>query len=130
MCAANDLKFSQNMEMLKDEKLWVFDTAATVHSMPHQKGMTNLRKPGANEHMTMGNGANEKASVIGEVAGTKYDWYGIKEGQAKLKEVRHMLTGVFNLFSGMAGLKDGWTIKGNNKAITISQGTTKVVLTL
>jgi hypothetical protein len=40
--------------LLSDPNIWIADSAATVHTTPHNIGMTNIRKAGKEDGITVG----------------------------------------------------------------------------
>jgi hypothetical protein len=48
--------------------------------------------------------------------------HGVKQFRVRLPEVTVLLDGVFNLISATAMMKRGWTLSGNESAITIHKG--------
>ena len=115
------LTFSKGFELLKDPNVWVYDTAATVHSTAFIDGLRNLHDAN-NEGIMMGNGNSEKTMKIGELNGTKYDKHGNEVGKVRIRRVRHLKNAMFNLFSGTQLLKDGWKLQGDHDKISLTKG--------
>ncbi len=118
--------FPAKMGLLDDPDIWIADTAATVHSTPHVKGMTNLKKAGSNDAIVVGNGSNEQAGCIGDIKGVVCDKNGNQLKETVMCEVTHLSTGKFNLFSLSRMIKLGWKMTGDKYAIVLMKGGNKL----
>ena len=58
---------TNDASILEDKTLWIADTAATVHTTPHQEIMLNVKA--AESVIIIGNGAKEKTTLIDNVTG-------------------------------------------------------------
>ena len=57
----SSMTYQAKLGFLDDPNVWIADTGATVHSMPHAAGMVDMRKVSGQDSVTMGNGASVKA---------------------------------------------------------------------
>jgi hypothetical protein len=60
------LTVSGAYKLLEDPNVFIADTAATVSSTPHERGMINARMATEDDAITVGNGASAKAANIAE----------------------------------------------------------------
>jgi hypothetical protein len=104
--------FPTDQAILLDPNVWIADTAATVHNMPHSVGMTNLCDADKSDAITMGNGISEKAVKIADIKGTMCDKHGVEIAVAKMTDVTFIPTGKYNLFSLTKMMKGGWKLNG------------------
>jgi hypothetical protein len=115
------LTFPKIQKFLRDPNVWIADSAATVHSTPHDQGFRNLKKVSEDDAITVANGKTEGASKVGDLPGMICDQYGNAKGESVLTEVTHLPQGVFNLFSLTRMQMRGWTLTGNDKKITLKK---------
>ena len=64
------MTFPAKLGLLDDPNVWIVDTGATVHSMPHAAGMVDIKRASGMDSVTMGNGVSVKATIIGNINGT------------------------------------------------------------
>ena len=69
----SSMTFLAKLGLLDDTNVWIADTVATVQSTPHAAGMVYIKKASGQDTVTMGNGANIKATSIGSINGTICD---------------------------------------------------------
>ena len=68
--AMSSMTFPAKLGLLDDPNVWIVDTGATVHSMPHAAGMVDIKRASGMDSVTMGNGVSVKATIIGNINGT------------------------------------------------------------
>ena len=68
------MTFPAKLGLLDDTNVWIADTGVAVHSMLHVAGMVDIKK--ASSQVTMGNGANFKETIIGNINRTICDKFG------------------------------------------------------
>ena len=119
--------FPEQLALLKDPNVWIADTAATVHSTPCTIGLKNVREATQCEAITMGNGAKEQASMVGDLPGMLCDKHGNQIGRGVLQQVKIIQNGQFNLFSISKMMKQGWELSGSQKEMVISKGKNRIV---
>jgi hypothetical protein len=125
------MSFPLSQKMLTDIDVWVADSAASVHTSPHDDGMTDVEEATDEDAITVGNGASVEAVKIGKISGMICDKHGNELNATTLLEVTHLPEGKFNLFSLSKMMKDGWTLGGNYATgITIQKGNKKVTFDL
>ena len=78
-----------------------------MHITPHQHGLKNVRKAKKVDSITMGNGNEEEASVLADIAGTILDMQGAKIMPATLTDVSVFPKAKYNLFSITQSQKRG-----------------------
>jgi len=94
------MEFPQQAKLLQDSNVWIADPGATVHSSPYTKqGMENIQKLQTTDVITMGNGKNEKAARIGNIKFTMCNKQGEMLRTGMIRDLVHLPTGYFNLFS-------------------------------
>jgi hypothetical protein len=120
------ISFPQDHKILSDSNVWIADTAATVHTTPHNLGMCDAESATANDAITVGNGNKEPASKIANIIGMICDKEGHELHRTKLHEVTHLPSGKFNLFSLTRMQKQGWLFNGNEEAIWLTKGKKEV----
>ena len=54
-------------ELATDKELWIADTGCTAHVTYSKRGLNNTRKGTEHDTFTMGNGAKEKAKLVGDL---------------------------------------------------------------
>jgi hypothetical protein len=118
--ALTTMTFPNDMKMLRNANVWIADTAATVHTTSHDKGMKGAVKAGK-DSITMGNGSNERTNKYGDVAGAICDNKGTELKKATLTGVAHVPTAQFNLFSLSRMQLRGWQLHGDSNAIWITK---------
>jgi Zinc knuckle len=122
------LEFPDTPKLMLDPNIWVADTAATVHSTPHEIGMTNVHEVSNDEAAVVAaNGAVEETMKIGDLPGTMTDKKGNKLGNAMIKGCSIVPSNKFNLYSLTQALLNKWTLHGNAEAIWLAKGNKKVV---
>ena len=94
-----DMCFPTSAEFLSDPNVWIADTAATVHLMPHSEGLRNPKEASASDVVTMGNGADVGAKMIAELLGMICNKHGNELSTVVLKDVTHLPQAKYNLFS-------------------------------
>jgi hypothetical protein len=97
--------------------LWIADTVATVHMIPHRNGLVNLKK--FKDSGTMGNRTQEAISEISDVVGMIHNEKETK--RVRIQNVKILKNGRFNLFSNSQMLKKAWNFTGNNNYIAIKK---------
>ena len=107
--------------------MWIADTAATVHSTPCTIGLKNVRQATQCEAITMGNGAKEQASMVGDLPGMLCDKHGNQIGRGVLQQVKIIQNGQFNLFLISKMMKQGWELSGSQKEMVILKGKNRIV---
>ena len=112
-------------DIMKDEEIWVADSAATTHMTFSNTGMRNCRKAEAKDSLVMGNGSDAQAQCIGDVYGSLI---GMESNpiDVSLKEVTYSPTAKFNLISLPALMKKGWKMIGDLNKIIITKGNMQV----
>jgi len=70
----------------------------------------------------MGNGKDEKAAMIGDLKVTMCNKQGVMLGTGMIRDVVHLPTECFNLFSVTKLVKDGWTLGGDKSALWLTKG--------
>ena len=117
-----DMCFPTSAEFLDDSNVWIADTAVTVHLMPHNEGLRNLKEASVNDLITMGNGVDVGANNIAELPGTICDKHGNELKTAVLKDVMHLPQAKFNLFSLLKMVRnEGWSLGGDKEVIWIEK---------
>lgn len=81
------MKFPNSMKMLSDQHIWVGDTAASVHTSPHDNGMIPETKSRTSETITVGKVDSEKMVKYRSVSRTVCHKHGCMVGRAKLQHV-------------------------------------------
>jgi hypothetical protein len=119
--------FPTDQAILLDPNVWIADTAATVHNMPHSVGMTNLCDADKSDAITMGNGISEKAVKIADIKGTMCDKHGVEIAVAKMTDVTFIPTGKYNLFSLTKMMKGGWKLNGDDNTIYLMKDDKTIV---
>ena len=71
LCGITRFAFPQSQDMLQDANIWIADSAATVHTTAHKRGIHSLKAATDADSITMGNGIAEQASLAGKLMGTK-----------------------------------------------------------
>jgi hypothetical protein len=108
--------------ILDDPNIWICDTAATTDATPHAMGMVNKKKATHNDCVTMGNGATDEASMIGDIPGIWCNQHGDILFRTKLTGVTYIPNSAFNLFSATKRLQCGWSMTGDGEGIKFSKG--------
>jgi hypothetical protein len=121
------MTFTDTPKMLTDPNIWIADSAATVHTSPHDFGMHDIVAAKASDAITVGNGQNEKANKVASITGIRCDKHGNELGQSTLTDVTHLPTGMFNLFSLTKMMKLGWTLGGDSKSVWLTKGEDTVI---
>jgi Zinc knuckle len=122
------LEFPDTPKLMLDPNIWVADTAATVHSTPHEIGMTNVHEVSNDEAVVVAaNGAVEETMKIGDLPGTMTDKKGNELGNAMIKGCSIVPSNKFNLYSLTQALLNKWTLHGNAEAIWLAKGNKEVV---
>jgi hypothetical protein len=116
--------------ILDDPNIWICDTAATTDATPHDMGMVNKKKATHDDCVTMGNGATEEASMIGDIPGIWCNQNGDILFHTKLTGVTYVPNSAFNLFSATKRLQCGWSMTGDGGGIKFSKGKDTVLLDL
>jgi hypothetical protein len=119
--------FPTSHELLNDPNLWLGDSAATTHTTCHDIGMRNTKPATYKDAITVGNGENVKAAMIGEIPGVICDKHGNAVDHSVLTEVTHLPGGKYNLFSLTRMIKLGWTMTGDKTSVILHKGPKKVV---
>ena len=128
LMAGNDqgMRFPDDAKILRDPNVWIGDTAATCDVTFCKAGMTGTDPPKGSGGVVAYNGQNEKPELIGTIAGDKCDANGNVEFRIKMAEVAYTPKSHFNLFSIGKRLREGWQLGGNEEAIWIKKGSTKL----
>jgi hypothetical protein len=114
--------FTNNAELLNNPNIWIADTAATVHSTPHNVGFKNTKEASKMDTVTMGNGADVGATTIAQLPGVICDKNGCELQEATLDDVTHLPGAKFNLFSlSRMTRHGGWKLRGDKDAIWIEK---------
>ena len=100
-------------DLAGDDELWVGDTGASRHMGKSKRGLVNVRQAKPSESFTLGNGANARTAIVGDLVGT------LGGKKIKISDVSYCPTAKFNLFSLSLMLKKGWVMKGNEKGIIL-----------
>ena len=110
------------MEILKRNDIWIADSAATIHTTPHEDGMVKTAEGNGNA-VTVGNGESVTTKKYGNITGMWKDKHGKAQmmNKSKLQEVAHSPGTVFNLLSVTKMTSQGWILRGNEKAITLEK---------
>jgi len=74
----------------------------------------------------MGNGKDEKAALIGDLKVTMCNKQGVMLGTGMIRDVVHLPTGCFNLFSVTKLIKDGWALGADKNALWLTKGNMKI----
>jgi hypothetical protein len=83
-----------------DLNIWVADTAATVHSTPHEIGMTNVCETTPEEAAVVAAiGSAEATMKTGDLTGIMTDKKGNKLGDAKIEGCSIVPNNKFTLYS-------------------------------
>ena len=109
------------VDLAKDDELWVGDTGASRHMAKTKKGLVNVRKASPTEGFTLGNGANARAAIVGDLMGT------VGNTKIKVSDVTYCPTAKFNLFSTSLLLMKGWKMRGDEKGITMTKEPNKII---
>ena len=99
LCTSMDMCFLTSTEFLSDLNVWIVDTVATVHSMPHSEGLGNPKEASVSDSVTIGNGADIGVKMIMQLPGTICDKHGNELKTAVLNDVMHLPKAKYNLFS-------------------------------
>ena len=78
-----------------------------------RRGLVNIRKARPSESFTLGNGANARTAIVGDLIGA------IGGRRIKVRDVSYCPTAKFNLFSLSLMMKKGWVMKGTEKGIVL-----------
>ena len=107
--------------MLESDSLWIADTGATEHVTKFATGGVRQRESSVKMR---GFNTNEsaKGSVEMDIPVVYCDKDGKEVRSAELKDVQVNEGFNFNLFSVNKMLMKGYTLKGDNKSLTISKG--------
>jgi hypothetical protein len=119
------MSFPKDLSILEDPNVWIADTAATCDSTPHCQGAVNLRK--GNRGVIFGNGKNNEAATTFDLPGVITDQFGNEVIAATLRNVKHVQSAKFDLFSITKRQKDGWLLGRNSEKIWIEKGEHKIV---
>jgi hypothetical protein len=119
------MSFPKDLDILENPNIWVADTAATCDSTPHHQGAINLRE--GNSGVIFGDGRNNEAETTFDLPGIVTDQYRNEVIQAMLRNVKHVKSARFNLFSITKRQKDSWLLSGNSKKIWTEKGEYKIV---
>ena len=104
------------MGILKDDDIWVCDTAASNHFSKNCDGAYNVRNTST---MSTGmSGASVDATMMDFVM-TQYSKAGAEGERFKLTDVNYSKKFNYNLFSAARCLKNGWTMTGDREGITL-----------
>ena len=102
--------------ILKDDDIWVCDTAASNHFSKNCDGAYNVRNTST---MSTGmSGASVDATMMDFVM-TQYSKTGAEGERFKLTDVNYSKKFNYNLFSAARCLKNGWTMTGDREGITL-----------
>jgi len=74
----------------------------------------------------MGNDKDEKAALIGDLKVTMCNKQGVILGTGMIRDVVHLPTGCFNLFSVTKLIKDGWALSADKSALWLTKGNLKI----
>jgi hypothetical protein len=121
------MTFPQKQELLSDPNVWIRDTGATQHMTAFKKGMTNIRKAGKEDRVTMGNGHVETTTEIGDMPGIVCDKNGNKVTSTILKDVAIVPSSGYNLFSLTKLMKAGWILSGKDNKLTLTRNKQEIV---
>jgi hypothetical protein len=125
------LSFPKTLKLLEDPNIWIADTAATCDSTPHDIGAENiLEGDKVTSGIIFGDRKNNVANKIFELPGTVTDSSGNELREVQMKNVLHVPTAMFNLFSLTKQQKDGWTLHGDKQATWIMKGENKIVFNI
>jgi len=127
LLSATEMTVPKILDLLNDPNVWIYDTGSTGDSTPHKFGMKNVRKAAAEDAVKMGNGVDENANIIGDISGIWCDQYGNEIQDSTIKDVAHIPTSKFNLFSSSKRQLNGWLLHGDDKKIWLTKGGAKVV---
>ena len=116
--------FPATSKLLDHPDIWVADSATTMHNTCHSVGVTNLRKEG--QAIVMGNGDEIKTRDMGEIHAIVCDRKGNQMFDVKLNDVAVNPSGTFNLFSTSKLQKEGWTLHGNDKEISLKKNNVEI----
>ena len=123
----SSLSFPTSQHLLKDPNVWIADTAATVHSTPHDIGFCNPIAGNKDASITVANGTNASTSKIGDIVGTLCDRHGKRLSSVQLQEVSLLPTGAFNLFSVSKLMMKGWRLSGDSTAMKLTNGRDEII---
>ena len=120
--------FPSTAKLLDHPDIWVADSATTIHNTCHSVGVINTRNEG--QAIVMGNGEEIKTREMGDIRATVCDRKGNQLMDVKLTDVAINPNGTFNLFSTSKLQKEGWTLHGNDREISLKKTEQKLNLIL
>ena len=112
--------FPDSYDLLQTPEIWIGDTAATTDMTPHRKGMTEVSRPPSDVNIVMGNKQVEKSTAIESISSVVCDNRGNQQLNMEMTDVALVPNCAFNLFSLSKRLKKGWSLHGNDDALTLS----------
>jgi hypothetical protein len=122
------LSFPKTLKLLEDPNIWIAYMVATCDSTPHDISAENIREGDkVTGGIIFGDGKDNVATKIFELPGTVTNSNGNELREVRMKNVLHVPTAMFNLFSLTKQQKDGWTLHGDTNAIWIMKGENKIV---
>jgi hypothetical protein len=118
------IAFPATHDLLKNQNVFIADTADTAHMTAHDNGLINKRE--SDGMTTWGNGETNKTKIIGDLPVTICDKTGNKLSHATLMDVSFIPDSVCNLFSLTKMTENGWRLHGDDDSIWINKGNMEV----
>ena len=107
----NDLTFGATDALLADPNVWIADSGATSDTMAHEVGFSNKKTASAIDNITDASGNNVSGETVGDLKGINYLRQARRElKSATMKDLVHIPSSSFNLFSLSKRLEDGWIL--------------------
>jgi hypothetical protein len=95
LSSVDETSLQQNVHLKSN--IWIADTAATMHMTPYEDGMMNKKM--MNSIITIGNGEQMRANMVGDIPCVICDKYGNSLNTGMLTEVTVTKNSPYNLFS-------------------------------
>jgi hypothetical protein len=121
MASSPALSLPTSQHILNDPDVFIADSAASVHTSPHNVGMQNFRAATEADDITVANGDTESAKKIADLKGTRCDKHGNAVEEFEMTDITLLPGGKFNLFS-LSRLKKGWILGGDLTGIWLKLG--------
>ena len=111
------MEMPATIELLKNDDVWVCDTAASNHFCKSKHDSINNRESKVMSQGMTGEGV--KSSVLMDFMMTHYSKTGEEGETFKLTDVSYNPKYNFNLFSAARCLMQGWSMQGDKESITL-----------
>ena len=118
-----DVPIPGNIEVLKDEEIWVADSGATSHCSKNARGGINIREASAVAQGITGPAISDENEI--DLPTIVCDQFGQEQLCVTLTDVSCRKENNFNLFSIERCLVNGWKLSGDSETLVSTKGEKK-----